>query len=144
MKALQLLLGLVFAYALVHAAEVPSTDLSITVTRTVDITSQIVKSTTEYEIKNNGKSPISSFFHGVSAEEDAKLAVILANAEKRDGKKLKATKIDVQSAPKTQVFYKIDLETPIDADGTAKVVVRTEVTQSLKAHPSTITQADTQ
>jgi len=144
MKALQLLLGLACVCALAYSAEVPSADLSITATRTVDIQSQIVKTTIEYEIKNNGKSSVNSFLHGFSADDNANLALILANAEKRDGKKLKTTKVDVQSAPKTQVFYKVELETPVEAGGTAKVFVRSEVTQVLKPHPSTITQAENQ
>lgn len=138
------LLGLVLLGSLAYAAEVPSADLSITATRTIDITSQIIKATTEYDIKNNGKSSISSFLHGLSSEDNEQLAWILANAEKRDGKKLKTTKVDVQSAPKTQVFYRVDLETPIEAGATVKVLVRTEVTQRLKPYPATIVQAENQ
>ncbi|KAI6191093.1 Dolichyl-diphosphooligosaccharide--protein glycosyltransferase subunit 1 [Aphelenchoides bicaudatus] len=144
MKSLVVLLGLAFAFSLAYAAEVPSADLSISVVRTVDITTQIIKATTEYEIKNNGKSSVSSFLHGLSVEEDKQLALILANAEKRDGKKLKTAKVEVQSAPKTQAFYRVDLETPLAAGATAKVVVRTEVTQLLKAYPATIVQAENQ
>lgn len=144
MKRLVPILGLVLVCSLAYTAEVPSADLSITATRTVDVTSQIVKTSTEYEIKNNGKSPISSFLHGVSAEDNEHLAWILANAEKRDGKKLKTAKVDVQSAPKTQVFYRIDLADPIEAGATAKVHVRTEVTQRLKPYPATIVQSENQ
>jgi len=145
MKGLRLLV--VFAIlcsSVAFSAEVPSTDLSITATRTVDITSQIVKASTEYEIKNNGKSAINSFLHGLSSTDNDKLAWILANLEKRDGKKLKTAKVEVQSASKGQVFYRVDLETPLDAGATVKVLVRTEVTQILKAHPATITQAENQ
>jgi oligosaccharyltransferase complex subunit alpha (ribophorin I) len=142
--SLRLLLAVVFLSALVCSAEVPSADLSITATRTIDITSQIIKATTEYEIKNNGKTSAGSFLHGVSSDENAQLAWILANLEKRDGKKLKTTKVDVQGAPKTQVFYRVDLATPLEAGATIKVLVRTEVTQLLKPYPATITQAENQ
>jgi oligosaccharyltransferase complex subunit alpha (ribophorin I) len=143
MLRLSVLTLLVFA-VLAFAVEVPSKDLEISATRTIDITSQIVKATTEYDIKNNGKSAINSFLHGISTDENAHLSWILANLEKRDGKKLKTEKVDVQGAPKSQTFYRIDLGTPLQAGATVKVVVRTEVTQSLKPYPATITQADNQ
>lgn len=145
MKGLKLLISVVLLCALLaHSAEQPNADLSITATRTIDITSQIVKATTEYEIKNNGKTAANSFLHGISANDEENLAWILANVEKRDGKKLKTAKVEVQSAPKGQVFYRIELANSLDAGATVKVLVRTEVTQVLKAHPATITQSENQ
>lgn len=141
---LRLLLGFVLASVLAFAAEVPSTDLSISATRTIDITTQIVKTSVEYEIKNNGKASVDSFLHGVSAEEDEQLAWILANLEKRDGKKLKTAKVSVQGAPKSQVFYRVQLDIPLEAGATVKVLVRTDVTQRLKPYPATITQSENQ
>lgn len=137
------LVVLTFA-VLAFAAETPSKDLEISATRTIDITSQIVKSTTEYDIKNNGKSAVNSFLHGVSTDEHVNLAWILANLEKRDGKKLKAEKVEVQGAPKSQTFYRVDLGTPLQPGSSVKALVRTEVTQRLKPYPATITQADNQ
>ncbi|KAI6243605.1 Dolichyl-diphosphooligosaccharide--protein glycosyltransferase subunit 1 [Aphelenchoides fujianensis] len=134
--------ALLFGVAL--AAESPSNDLQITATRTLDVTSQIVKTTVEYEVKNGGKSPTSSLLHGLSAKDHEKLAWIGANWEKRDGKKLTITKVDVAAAPKDRVFYKVDFPTPLAAGETAKLVVRAELTQALRPFPAEISQADSQ
>ncbi|KAI6174172.1 Dolichyl-diphosphooligosaccharide--protein glycosyltransferase subunit 1 [Aphelenchoides besseyi] len=143
-KVMRLIVVFVLVFAAVWAAETPSNDLGITAMRTVDVTSQIVKTTVEYEIKNNGKSPVNSFLHGVSSKEHEKLAWIGANWEKRDGKKLTVSKVDVASGPKDMVYYKIDLITPIAAGETGKLVVRFEVTQMLRAYPAQITQLENQ
>ncbi|KAI6206059.1 Dolichyl-diphosphooligosaccharide--protein glycosyltransferase subunit 1 [Aphelenchoides besseyi] len=143
-KVMRLIAVFALVFVVVWAAETPSNDLGITATRTVDVTSQIVKTTVEYEIKNNGKSPVNSFLHGISSKDHEKLAWIGANWEKRDGKKLTVSKVDVASGPKDTIYYKIDLITPIDAGETGKLVLRLELTQTLRAYPKQITQLENQ
>ncbi|CAD5220074.1 unnamed protein product [Bursaphelenchus okinawaensis] len=118
--------------------------LKITATRNIDISSQIVKSTVELQIVNEGKSAVSSVLYSLSEAEASKASWIQANVEKRDGKKLKLQKTTVSGAPKDRVVYKIELASPLAAGQSVVVFVKAQITQALRPFPAKISQSENQ
>lgn len=117
------------------------TDLVITeATRTIDVSSQIVKSTVEFKL--TAQKETDHFIYAVPAEEAAHLSWIQANAEKKDGPKLVTLKDT--SSNKQFVNYKIKLSKTLAASASITIFVRTQITQTLVPHPAKISQADNQ
>jgi oligosaccharyltransferase complex subunit alpha (ribophorin I) len=142
-----LLVGLAFALG-THAAlsEVSIPDgVSIVATRNVDLTSQIVKTKIEYEIKNQGKTDINHFIHTIPAKEDANLAWISAYEKgKKDGAKFRTAKVAVKGAPADVASHKIELLNLLGAGALTTVIVEYSITEYLVAYPELITQAENQ
>ncbi|CAD5226969.1 unnamed protein product [Bursaphelenchus xylophilus] len=121
-----------------------SDGLKVTATRTLDVSSQIVKSTVDLQIVNGGKSSVSSILYSLSESEAAKLSWIQANAEKKDGKKLKIQSTQGAGTPKGQVVFKIELPAPLAVGQTTNVLVRAQITQALRPFPAKISQSENQ
>lgn len=78
----------------ISAVEVPSS-VSILATRTIDLTSQVVKISIEYEIKNEGNSKINYFVHAIDVKERKNLAWISASVSLTSGTKKNHANLEV-------------------------------------------------
>ncbi|CEF64693.1 Dolichyl-diphosphooligosaccharide--protein glycosyltransferase subunit 1 [Strongyloides ratti] len=122
-------------------ASVPS-DLEVSVTRDVDISSQIVKNALVYTIKNNGKETLTQFVQIIPKAENDHLAYISAKFDQSTKFKVSQKKID--DVPSDFVAYNIDLSKGIPAGGSAKLTVEYKVTQYLTPYPEEIRQLENQ
>jgi len=118
--------------------------VSVSATRNVDITSQLVKVSTDYEIKNQGKTELNFFVHAIPEGEATHLAYIGAKENKKDAAILKISKTGVNGAPKGFAFYKIELNHLVGAGASVNLVVEYVLTEFLKPYPAEITQAENQ
>uniref|UniRef100_A0A915EKT7 Dolichyl-diphosphooligosaccharide--protein glycosyltransferase subunit 1 n=1 Tax=Ditylenchus dipsaci TaxID=166011 RepID=A0A915EKT7_9BILA len=87
--------------------------VTISATRTVDLTSQVVKTKIEYEVKNGGKTDINHFIHTISTK---KMTSWLG-------------------APENMATYKIELLNMVAAGASITVLVEYSVTGYLVAYP---------
>ncbi|VDK66064.1 unnamed protein product [Onchocerca ochengi] len=135
---------LVFA-CLVDSTELSSDDITISVERLIDISSQLVKVTVKYEITNDGSKEVNSFVHLVHEKEYLRLAYVSATASKKDTK-LKVSNIErgKYNIKEGFVAYKIELLNIIPPNDKFVVTVEYELTEYLEPHPKRITQAESQ
>ncbi|KAH7689681.1 ribophorin I family protein, partial [Aphelenchoides avenae] len=82
--------------------------VSVAATRTVDLTSQIVKTSIEYEITNNGQNDLNNFVH-VVPEKEEHVAWIAAYQDKKPANKLRVSRVEVIGAAKGLHYYKVEL-----------------------------------
>jgi len=128
----------------------PSTEVtipdgvSVIATKTVDLTSQIIKVKVEYEVKNQGKTDINHIVHTITSKEAEHLAWISASEGKKDSAKFRVSNVAVKGAPTEFSFYKVELLSMIGAGGSATVVVEYWLTEALIPYPEEITQAENQ
>uniref|UniRef100_A0A0K0EYR5 Dolichyl-diphosphooligosaccharide--protein glycosyltransferase subunit 1 n=1 Tax=Strongyloides venezuelensis TaxID=75913 RepID=A0A0K0EYR5_STRVS len=123
------------------ATSAPS-DLEVSVARDIDISSQIVKNTLVYTIKNNGKQPLKEFVQIIPKAEHEKLAFISAQVDKTTKFRVKQKK--VSDIPSDFVSYVVDLSKSIPAGGSEKLTIEYKVTQYLTPYPEEIKQLDNQ
>uniref|UniRef100_A0A0N4ZKT1 Dolichyl-diphosphooligosaccharide--protein glycosyltransferase subunit 1 n=1 Tax=Parastrongyloides trichosuri TaxID=131310 RepID=A0A0N4ZKT1_PARTI len=116
--------------------------LEITITRDVDITSQIVKNSIVYNIKNTGKEAIKEFVQIIPTDESDKLAFIQAKLDATT--KYKVTQKQLPKIPEGFKSYVVELSKPIPAGGSEKLTVEYKVTQFLKPYPEEIKQLENQ
>ena len=110
---------LIFFALLAVSIVVAQDGVSISATRAVDLTSQIVKTKIEYEVKNQGKSDINHFLHLIPAKEDAQLAWISAFEKgKKETAKFRTAKQGVKDEVAT---HKIELLNLVPAGGSITV-----------------------
>ncbi|VDD94401.1 unnamed protein product [Enterobius vermicularis] len=126
------------------SADPSPNDVSVEADRNIDIASQVIKITTAFEVTNKGKSPINSFIHVVSDDEEAHLAFITAQ-EGRGGNKLTVVKAATAAGViKGYVPYRVELLKPISANSKASITLEYYLTQYLEPYPAKIEQAETQ
>ena len=118
-------------------------DVSLGATRTVDLTSQIVKAKTEYQIENKGKTDISYFVHAISGNEAQNLSWMTAS-ETGNTAKLRISKTAVKGAPAGFVFHKIELLSLLSPGAKIPITVEYSVTGYLIPHPKEIVQSENQ
>ncbi|EFO27718.1 ribophorin I family protein [Loa loa] len=131
--------------SLVGSTELPSSDITISVERVIDISTQIVKVTDKYEVTNEGSKEINSFVHLVHEKEHLRLAYISAIVSKKDtGLKVSLIDHGRDSIKEGFVAYKIELQNAIPPNGKTVVTVEYQLTEYLEPHPKRITQAESQ
>uniref|UniRef100_A0A0K0E828 Dolichyl-diphosphooligosaccharide--protein glycosyltransferase subunit 1 n=1 Tax=Strongyloides stercoralis TaxID=6248 RepID=A0A0K0E828_STRER len=123
------------------AASAPS-DLEVSVTRDVDISTQIVKNILVYTIKNNGKEALTQFTQIIPKTESEKLAYIGAKMDQST--KFKVSQKKMSGLSDKFVAYVVDLSKGIPAGGTGKLTIEYKVTQYLTPYPEEIKQLDNQ
>lgn len=123
---------------------VPDNFVIESVKRTIDLTSQIVKVKTEYQVKNNGKAEVSYFVHAMSESEAKRLSWMSAVESDKEGAKLRITKVSVKGSPADFVFHKIELLNLIESEQTYSLSVEYSLTQYLVPYPKEISQTDNQ
>lgn len=119
----------------------PPSDLSLTVTRNVDATTQLAKYILTIKAKNNGND-VSYFIHPISKEESQHLSYITAYEGKN--KKLQVSQLDKPLEDPGYVYYKIDFSSPLKKGSTFDFKIEYVLTESLKLYPAEISQADSQ
>lgn len=100
------LFGVLQIYAL-PVIEIPK-GVSLSATRTIDLTSQIVKIKVEYEIKNTGSSELKYFVHVMDSKETENLAYISANEVGATGNKKTQVKLEVSQVCILKLFKKFN------------------------------------
>uniref|UniRef100_A0AC35TNX9 Dolichyl-diphosphooligosaccharide--protein glycosyltransferase subunit 1 n=1 Tax=Rhabditophanes sp. KR3021 TaxID=114890 RepID=A0AC35TNX9_9BILA len=131
-----------FIVASILAVAVLCAGLDISVSRTVDITSQIAKNSIVYTIKNTGQDELKEFIQPIPEAEYLHLAHIYATI---DGK----SKLKVNEKKDAQISagfkgYAVTFSKPIASGETEKLTVEYKVTQFLTPFPAEIKQADNQ
>jgi len=115
---------------------------SLTLTRSIDISTQVARHVLNIEFKNDG-SDSNSFLHVLTKEEDARLSYIVASDS--NSKKLTVSKVPTpQGGNNDYVYYKVDFATPATKGTPYKIRIEYILTQILKPHPVEITQAEAQ
>ncbi|EJW86860.1 ribophorin I family protein [Wuchereria bancrofti] len=131
--------------ALADSIELLSGDITISVERVIDISTQIVKVTDKYEVTNDGRKEISSFEHLVHEKEYLRLAYISATVSKKDTKlKMSDIKHGKDSIKKGFVAYEIEFQNALPPNGKIFITVEYQLTEYLELHPKRITQAESQ
>ena len=146
-----MLLLLLLAFFIAESARAQQTELTLTdglkvqlATRNVDLTSQIVKVKTEFELKNYGKEDVSHFVHAMSAEEAKRLSWMVAFETGKESSKFRLSRVKVKGAPDDLVFHKVEFLNLLSPDALIKITVDYAVTQQLALHPKEITQTENQ
>jgi len=119
-------------------------DISVISTRTADLTSQIVKIKTDYQIKNKGKSDISFFVHAISENEAKHLSWMTSVETGKDSARLRISKISVKGSPQGFVFHKIELLNLLAPGASMSITVEHSLTEYLVPYPKEIVQAENQ
>lgn len=115
---------------------------SLSVTRSIDISTQVARHVLNIEFKSDG-SDLNSFLHVLTKEQDDHLAYIVASDS--SSKKLTVNRVQTpQNGNKDYVYYKVDFATPATKGTAYKIRIEYVLTQILKAYPAEITQAETQ
>uniref|UniRef100_A0A158R5U6 Dolichyl-diphosphooligosaccharide--protein glycosyltransferase subunit 1 n=1 Tax=Syphacia muris TaxID=451379 RepID=A0A158R5U6_9BILA len=136
--------SLLIFLALGHSiAEPSSSDFAIVAERNVDLSSQIVKVTTKYELTNKAKSALNSFIHLVTDEEQAHIAYISATEEKKNAK-LSISKVMLKGLKKGFVAYKVEMLESVGSSSKASVTVEYHLSEYLEPYPAKINQPDPQ
>ncbi|VDN90032.1 unnamed protein product [Brugia pahangi] len=131
--------------ALVDSTQLLSGDVTISVERVIDISTQVVKVTDKYEVTNDGEKEISSFEHLVHEKEYLRLAYISATVSKKDTKlKVSDIKHEKGSIKKGFVAYEIEFQNALPPNGKIFITVEYQLTEYLELHPKRITQAESQ
>lgn len=131
--------------ALVDSTQLLSGDVTISVERVIDISTQVVKVTDKYEVTNDGGKEISSFEHLVHEKEYLRLAYISATVSKKDTKlKMSDIKHEKGSIKKGFVAYEIEFQNALPPNGKIFITVEYQLTEYLELHPKRITQAESQ
>ncbi|TMS38041.1 hypothetical protein L596_004854 [Steinernema carpocapsae] len=128
--------------ALCNAAFAPGVTIQ-SATRKVDLASQIVKTSVDYMIQNNGDAELTSFIHVISKKEAGHVAYVSGTQGKGSGR-LKVNLVTPEGASSDFTYYKIDLSKPVPARGTGDLTVTHLSTGMLTPHPAEITQAENQ
>ncbi|KAE9555565.1 hypothetical protein FO519_001236 [Halicephalobus sp. NKZ332] len=115
---------------------------TLSVTRSIDISTQVARHVLNIEFKSDG-SDLNSFLHVLTKEEENHLAYIVASDS--NSKKLTVNKIpNPQDGNKDYVYYKVDFAAPATKGTPLKIRIEYVLTQILKPYPAEITQAETQ
>lgn len=117
--------------------------VSVVATRTVDLTSQIVKASVEYEITNNGQNDLNNFVH-VIPEKEEHVAWISAHQDKKTGNKLRVARVEVIGAAKGFAYYKVELLSLVPPGKSVTVTVDYSLTGFLQPFPAEIPQSENQ
>lgn len=134
------LLGLI---ASSWSADVINSELVISnVDRSIDITTQVVKTTYKFTLENTGKSPVKSFLFAL--EQDLKKHVSFISAHSTEGKYLLKISVTKVQGHDDKLLWRIDLRDNLAPGKSVNVEVETVLTHSLNPYPAAITQKEKQ
>ncbi|KAF7990971.1 hypothetical protein HCN44_000776 [Aphidius gifuensis] len=110
------------------------------VDRTIDLSSQIAKTTIKLQITNPGKSSINDFIFTIDKLKQKNLSFIKASLSGT-----KKTKLDVVEVENNnEKSYKIIFKKPLEAGGMTKIEIETSSTHEMVPFPKEITQREKQ
>ncbi|KAK0422653.1 hypothetical protein QR680_007701 [Steinernema hermaphroditum] len=130
--------------ALSSAISVPEGVSITSATRKVDISSQVVKVSTNFVLQNNGDAELTSFIYAIPSSEADHVAIVSASQGKNRNERLKINVVTVDGASSEYVYHKIDLAKGVAVKGTGELSVSHVSTDLLKPYPAEITQAENQ
>nr|CAD2177809.1 unnamed protein product [Meloidogyne enterolobii] len=116
----------------------------VSATRNVDITSQIVKVKTEFELKNEGKEDVSFFVNVITEDEAKHLSWMVAFETGKETGKFRVSRAKVKGAPDGFIFHKLELLNLLSTGSAIKVTVEYALTEYLVPHPKEIIQSENQ
>lgn len=126
-----------------YSADVINTELVISnVDRSIDITTQIVKTTYKITLENTGKSPVKSFLFVL--EQETKKHVSFISAHTTEGKNLLKISVTKVQGHDDKLLWRIDLRDNLAPGKTVGVEVETFLTHNLSPYPAAITQKEKQ
>ncbi|KAL3093195.1 hypothetical protein niasHT_022645 [Heterodera trifolii] len=123
---------------------VPSDVQILSAVRNVDLTTQIVKVKTDFELKNGRNEELSSFVHAMSAEEAARLSWMSAYESGKESGKLRISRVRVKGASSDMVFHKIEFLDLLMSGSNIKLSVDYALTEYLVPSPKEILQSENQ
>lgn len=133
---------LAIAQCKINQDTIDSNVVNSKVDRKLDISSHLVKTTTTITLENKGSSPVSSYLFALEPAFQSSLSFLTATS--KDAKdKLEVSKTAV-SGQSDKVFYRIKLDSSVDAGKTLAFVVEAVYAHVLKPFPSEIAQAEKQ
>lgn len=142
--------GVVIALMLLCIATSAASDLLIQrLDRQVDLTSQVVRSTTTLKLKNNGDAPVAEVLFPFPDQQAEKLAFLVAGSIQGKGKKASLTALStkpssLKGSPPALTWYSVLLSQPLGKGDTLTLEVRAVFAHALRPFPDTISQADSQ
>uniref|UniRef100_A0AC34QJB5 Dolichyl-diphosphooligosaccharide--protein glycosyltransferase subunit 1 n=1 Tax=Panagrolaimus sp. JU765 TaxID=591449 RepID=A0AC34QJB5_9BILA len=115
---------------------------SLSVTRSIDLTTQLARHVLNIEYKTDG-TDTKSFLHVLSKADDEHLSYLVATDS--TDRKLAVTKVPAPKDGNTDyIYYKIDLIDSATKDKPYKLRIEYVLTQILKPYPAQISQAEQQ
>lgn len=121
--------------------DIISSDLKIkNVDRSIDITSQLVKTTSKITLENTGRAPVKNFLYAV---ESGKNTLSFLGVKDNNNKELRLVETSVKGYGSSN-FWRVELKEAINAGTTIVVNAEAVFTKSLVPYPTAITQQDDQ
>lgn len=112
--------------------------------RTIDLTTQVVRMTTEADLVNAGKADVATVLFGVDADHADSIAWV--EAQETDAKDtLKTAKVDAPAgAPAGSVFYQVTLSKALAEDDAVTIAFTAVITNAQTPSPAKLKQDETQ
>lgn len=135
------LIALISAFIIATSAKPPPSDLLLTVSRNIDISTQLSKYVLNINAKNKGND-VTYFIHPISKEQNLHLSYITANEGK--GKKLHVSKVEDSFGNSDYIYYKIEFLSTLKKDSSLDFQVEYVLSEYLKVYPTEIAQSESQ
>uniref|UniRef100_A0AC35GSP5 Dolichyl-diphosphooligosaccharide--protein glycosyltransferase subunit 1 n=1 Tax=Panagrolaimus sp. PS1159 TaxID=55785 RepID=A0AC35GSP5_9BILA len=135
------LIALISAVIIATSAKPPPSDLLLTVSRNIDISTQLSKYVLNINAKNKGND-VTYFIHPISKEQNLHLSYITANEGK--GKKLHVSKVEDSFGNSDYIYYKIEFLSTLKKDSSLDFQVEYVLSEYLKIYPTEIAQSESQ
>lgn len=110
--------------------------------RTIDLSSQIAKVSSDITLENTGSSSVNDFILSLEEDQASHLSYLEVSDKSDDETKLSYTPTTV--AGKSGKFFKVALESPLAKDQSVTLVIEMVFSHSLKPFPEKIGQSDKQ
>jgi len=110
--------------------------------RTVDLSSQLVKSTFKLSLENKGQTPVKSFLFSLFPGSESKVAFFGATVGTSEKTYLRVSPAKVENSD--AVFKEIELKSPLTAGGSTSLSVEIVLGGALEMYPAAITQKEKQ
>lgn len=115
--------------------------------RTIDLHSQITKTTYKIVIENNGKSPVHSFLFSFDFKQRDNLSYIAAVLREHGRPELNVKEIKAQELDKNysdKLLYSIEFKDPLQPQRSTPIEIEVVLTHELIPHPKEISQKEKQ